>query len=169
MKISMHTMSVEAFVPTLTGLGKILDKAAQHASAKKFDPAVLVNARLAPDMFPLAKQVQIACDFAKGAAARLTGQEAPKFEDNEQTIDELKARVARTLDYVKGFGPAAFEGAEDRDIKLSFPNGMSLEFKGLAFLRDWALPNFYFHAVTAYDILRHNGIEIGKRDYLNSN
>jgi len=168
-KISMHTMSVEAFVPTLTGLGKILDKAAQHASAKKFDPSVLVNARLAPDMFPLSKQVQIACDFAKGAAARLAGKEAPKFEDNEQTIDELKARVAKTLDYVKSFGPAAFEGAEDRDIKLSFPNGMSLEFKGLAFLRDWALPNFYFHAVTAYDILRHNGIEIGKRDYLNSN
>ncbi len=169
MKISMHTMSVEAFVPTLTGLGKILDKAAQHASAKKFDPSVLVNARLAPDMFPLAKQVQIACDFAKNSAARLAGQEAPKFEDKEQTIEELKARVARTLDYVKGFGPAAFDGAEDRDIKLSFPNGMSLEFKGLAFLRDWALPNFYFHAVTAYDILRHNGVDIGKRDYLNSN
>ena len=169
MKISMHTMSVEAFVPTLTGLGKILDKAAQYASAKKFDASVLVNARLAPDMFPLARQVQIACDFAKGGAARLAGQEAPKFEDNEQTIDELKARVAKTLDYVKGFSPAAFEGAEDRDIKLSFPNGMSLEFKGLAFLRDWALPNFYFHAVTAYDILRHNGVEVGKRDYLNSN
>lgn len=169
MKISMHTMSVEAFVPTLTGLGKILDKAAQYASAKKFDGSVLVNARLAPDMFPLARQVQIACDFAKGGTARLAGQEAPKFEDNEQTIDELKARVARTLDYVKGFSPQAFEGAEDRDIKLSFPNGMSLEFKGLAFLRDWALPNFYFHAVTAYDILRHNGVELGKRDYLNSN
>jgi hypothetical protein len=165
----MHTMSVEAFVPTLTGLGKILDKAAQYASAKKFDGSVLVNARLAPDMFPLARQVQIACDFAKNGIARLAGQEAPKFEDNEQTIDELKARVARTLDYVKGFSPPAFEGAEDRDIKLSFPNGQSLEFKGLAFLRDWALPNFYFHAVTAYDILRHNGVELGKRDYLNSN
>lgn len=169
MKISMHTMSVEAFVPTLTALGKILDKAAQHASAKKFDAAVLVNARLAPDMYPLAKQVQIACDFAKNSTARLAGQEAPRFEDDEQTIDQLKARVAKTLDYVKGFRPAAFEGAEDRDIKLSFPNGMSLEFKGLPFLRDWALPNFYFHAVTAYDILRHNGVEVGKRDYLNSN
>jgi len=168
-KISMHTMSVDAFVPTLTALGKILDKAAQHASAKKFDASVLVNARLAPDMYPLAKQVQIACDFAKNSAARLAGQEAPRFEDNEQTLEELKARVARTLDYVKGIRPAALEGAEDRDIKLSFPNGMSLEFKGLQFLRDWALPNFYFHAVTAYDILRHNGVEVGKRDYLNSN
>ncbi len=169
MKISMHTMSVEAFVPTLTALGKILDKAAQHAAAKKFDPAVLVNARLAPDMYPLVKQVQIACDFAKNSTARLAGQEPPRFEDNEQTIEELKARIAKTLDYVKSVRPQAFEGSEDRDIKLSFPNGMSLEFKGLPFLRDWALPNFYFHAVTAYDILRHNGVDIGKRDYLNSN
>jgi hypothetical protein len=168
-KISMHTMSVDAFLPTLTALGKILDKAAQHASAKKFDASVLVNARLAPDMFPLVKQVQIACDFAKNSTARLAGQEAPKFEDNEQTIEELKTRVARTLDYVKGFRPDSFEGSEDRDIKLSFPNGMTLEFKGLAYLRDWVLPNFYFHAVTAYDILRHNGVDIGKRDYLNSN
>ncbi len=167
MKISMHTMSVEAFVPTLTGLSKILDKAAQHAAAKKFDPSVLVNARLAPDMFPFVKQVQIACDFAKNSTARLAGQEAPRFEDNEQTIDELKTRIAKTLDYVKSVRPDTFEGAEDRDIKLSFPNGMSLEFKGLPFLRDWALPNFYFHAVTAYDILRHNGVDIGKRDYLN--
>lgn len=167
MKISMHTMSVDAFVPTLSALGKLLDKAAQHASAKKFDPGVLVNARLAPDMFPLVKQVQIACDFAKNSSARLAGQEAPRFEDNEQTIEELKARIAKTLDYVKSLSVESFTGAEDRDIKLSFPNGMSLDFKGLPFLRDWALPNFYFHVVTAYDILRHNGVDVGKRDYLN--
>lgn len=163
----MHTMSVDAFVPTLSALGKLLDKAAQHASAKKFDPGVLVNARLAPDMFPLVKQVQIACDFAKNSSARLAGQEAPRFEDNEQTIEELKARIAKTLDYVKSLSVESFTGAEDRDIKLSFPNGMSLDFKGLPFLRDWALPNFYFHVVTAYDILRHNGVDVGKRDYLN--
>lgn len=169
MKISMHTMSVDAFVPTLNALAKILDKAVQNAGARKFDPAVLINARLAPDMYPFVKQVQIACDFAKNSTARLAGQEAPRFEDNEQTIDELKARVAKTLDYVKSVRAEAFEGAEDRDIKLSFPNGMSLEFKGLAFLRDWSLPNFYFHAVTAYDILRHNGVDIGKRDYLSGN
>jgi uncharacterized protein len=168
-KISMYTMSAEAFVPTLSALAKILDKAAQHAAAKKFDSAVLVNARLAPDMFPFVKQVQIACDFAKNSTARLAGQEAPRFEDKEQTIDELKARVAKTLDYVKSVRAEAFEGAEDRDIKIPLPNNTTLEFKGLAFLRDWALPNFYFHAVTAYDILRHNGVEIGKRDYLNGN
>lgn len=168
MKISMYTMSVEAFVPTLSALAKILDKAAQHATVKKFDAAVLVNGRLAPDMFPLAKQVQIACDFAKNSTARLAAQDPPRFEDKEQTIDELKARIAKTLDYVKSVRPEAFEGAEERDIKLPMPNGTSLEFKGLAFLRDWALPNFYFHAVTAYDILRHNGVEVGKRDYLNA-
>jgi len=168
MKISMYTMSVEAFVPTLRALAKILDKAAEHAAAKKFDPAVLVSARLAPDMYPLARQVQIACDFAKNSSARLAGEEAPRFEDKEQTIDELKARVARTLDYVQGLRSDAFTGAEDRDIKLSFPNGASFEFKGLGFLKDWALPNFYFHVVTAYDILRHNGVEVGKRDYLGS-
>ena len=102
MRISVYSMSVEAFVPMLEGLNKVLDKAAQHATAKKFDPAVLVQARLAPDMFPLVKQVQIACDFAKNSTGRLTGKEAPRFEDNEQSIEELKARVAKTLDYVKG-------------------------------------------------------------------
>ncbi len=162
----MYAMSVEAFTPTLRALAKILDKAAQHASAKKFDPAVLVNARLAPDMYPLSKQVQIACDFAKNTVGRLTGQDPPRFEDNEQTLPELKARVAKTLDYLQSVRASAFEGSEDRDVKLPIPNGGSLDFKGLPYLKDWALPNFYFHVVTAYDILRHNGIEVGKRDYL---
>ncbi len=162
----MYSMSVEAFAPTLRALAKILDKAAQHASAKKLDPAVLVDARLAPDMYPLVKQVQIACDFAKNSTGRLVGQDPPRFEDNEKTLEELKARVAKTLDYLQSVRAGALEGSEDRDVKIPLPNGASLDFKGLSFLKDWALPNFYFHAVTAYDILRHNGVEIGKRDYL---
>lgn len=166
MKISMYSMSVETFVPTLRQLAKMLDKAAQHASAKKFDPSVLVNARIAPDMYPLVKQVQLSCDFAKNSAGRLAGQDPPRFEDNEKTLEELKARVAKTLDYLQGVRAGALEGSEDRDVKLSLPNNTSLEFKGLPFLKDWALPNFYFHVVTAYAILRHNGVEIGKRDYL---
>ncbi len=166
MKISMYAMSVEAFTPTLRAFAKILDKAGQHASAKKFDPSVLVNARLAPDMYPFSKQVQIACDFAKNSTGRLIGQDPPRFEDNERTLEELKARIAKTLDYLQSVRAGAFEGSEDRDVKLPLPNGGSLEFKGLSYLRDFALTNFYFHIVTAYDILRHNGVEIGKRDYM---
>ena len=166
MKISMYTMSVESFVPTLHAVAKMLDKAAEHAAAKKFDPTVLANARLAPDMFPLIKQVQIACDFAKNSTGRLMGQEPPRFEDNEQTIEQLKARVAKTLDYLQSAQASAFEGAEERAITIPIPTGGSLKFNGLQYLRDWALNNFYFHAVTAYDILRHNGVELGKRDFL---
>ncbi len=162
----MYTLSVEAFAPTLRALSKILDKAAEHAAQKKFDPAVLLGARLAPDMYPLARQVQIACDFAKNGAGRLAGLDPPRSENREQTLEELKARIAATLDYLKGLQAGAFAGAEHRDVKITLPNNVSLEFKGLAFLRDWALPNFYFHVVTAYDVLRHNGVEIGKRDYL---
>jgi len=165
-KISVYTIAIETFVPMLRTLSNILDKGAQHASARNFDSAVLVNARLAPDMFPLVKQVQIACDNAKDSTARLLGQEPPRFEDNEQTLDELKARIARTIDYLQRERATAFEGAEDRDIKIPLPNNLTLEMKGLQFLRDWALPHFYFHVVTAYDILRHNGVDIGKRDYL---
>jgi uncharacterized protein len=168
MRVSVHTMTVEAFVPMLQSLSKMLDKAAQYASTKKFDPAVLAQARLAPDMFAFVKQVQLTCDFAKNSTARLTAQEAPRFEDTEQTLDELKTRIARTIDYLQSVKPQALEGAEDRDIKIPLPNNHSLEMKGLPFLRGWALPNFYFHLVTAYDILRHNGVEVGKRDYLNA-
>ena len=166
MKISMYTMSVEAFVSTLRALTKVIEKAAEHAAAKKFDPAVLVNARLAPDMFPLVKQVQIACDFAKNSTGRLTGEEPPRFEDNEQTLEQLKARIARTIDYLRGARAAAFEGAEEREISIPIPTGGSFKMNGLELLRDWSLPNFYFHAVTAYDILRHNGVDLGKRDFL---
>jgi uncharacterized protein len=165
-KISMYTMAVESFVPTLRAVANLLDKAAEHAAAKKLDPTVLANARLAPDMYPLIKQVQIACDFAKNSTGRLMGQEPPRFEDNEQTIEQLKARVGRTLEYLQSARPAAFEGAEEREITIPIPTGGALKMNGLELLRDWTLPNFYFHAVTMYDILRHNGVQLGKRDFL---
>ena len=166
MKNSLHAMATETFVPMLRSLSSLLDKGAEHATAKKLDPATLVNARLAPDMFPLVQQVQIACDHAKGAAARLTGREPPRFEDNEKTLDELKARIAKTIDYVQSVPASAYEGAEDRAIKFPLIENLVFEANGFQYLRDWSLPHFYFHVVTAYDILRHNGIEIGKRDYL---
>jgi hypothetical protein len=151
----------------LKSLSNILDKGAEHARARKSDPAALVNARLAPDMYTLAQQVQIACDQAKDATARLICKDAPQFENNEKTLEELKARIAKTINYVQSVRAAAFEGAEDRKIIIPIPeNNMEFEMNGLQFLRDWALPHFYFHVVTAYDILRHNGVDIGKRDYL---
>jgi uncharacterized protein len=165
MKISMYSMSVETFVPMLKSLSRLLDKGVARAEEKKFDPAVLVSARLAPDMLPLSRQVQIACDAAKGAVARLAGQEPAKFEDNEKTIDELKARIAKTIDYVSGFSAADLEGGEDRDVKIPLRD-RTMELKGLPYLQRWALPNFFFHVTTTYAILRHNGVEIGKRDYL---
>jgi hypothetical protein len=151
----------------LKSLSNILDKGAEHARASKSDSAALVNARLAPDMYTLAQQVQIACDQAKDATARLTVQDAPQFENDEKTIEELKARIAKTIDYIQGVRAAAFEGTEDRKIIIPIPeNNMEFEMNGLQFLRDWALPHFYFHVVTAYDILRHNGVDLGKRDYM---
>ena len=166
MKSPIQTMAIDTFVPMLRSLAKIFDKAAQHAKAKSFDGAVLVNARLAPDMFPLIRQVQIACDTAKNGTARLMGKEAPKFEDNEQTLDELKARIVKTIDHLEKADRGALQGAEDREIRIPLPGERLLEMNGLAYLRDWALPHFYFHVVTAYDILRHNGVDIGKFDYL---
>jgi uncharacterized protein len=166
MRLSLDTMAIETFVPMLGDLARILDKAAQHASRERLDPAMLVNARLAPDMYPLVKQVQLACDHANGSTARFMGQEPPRFDDEERTLDDLKARIARTIDYLESARPAAFDGAEDRDIRIALPNDLVLEMDGVQFLKDWALPHFYFHLVTAYDILRHSGVEIGKRDYL---
>ncbi|HUI60367.1 MAG TPA: DUF1993 domain-containing protein [Steroidobacteraceae bacterium] len=165
MKISVYALSVDVFTSTLGNLSAILEKGAAHAAARKFDPAVLVGSRLAPDMFPLSRQVQIACDLAKNSVARLAGQEPPRFEDNEKTIDELRSRIARTVDYIKSIPASAVDGSEDRDIKV--PAGeRTLEFKGLAFLQRWAIPNLFFHVTTAYNILRHNGVDIGKRDFL---
>ena len=168
MKISLYGFATKTFVPMLHSLSHVLDKGAEHASASKSDPASLINARLAPDMYTLAQQVQLACDQARDATAHLTGQNAPQFENNEKTLDELKARIAKTIDYVESVRAAAFEGAEDREIIIPIPeNNMEFEMNGLQFLRDWALPHFYFHVVTAYGILRHNGVDIGKRDYMN--
>ncbi len=166
MKISVHALSVDVFAHSLSSLAVLLEKGAAHAAARKFDPSVLMSARLAPDMFPLSRQVQIACDLAKNSIARLAGLEAPKFEDNEKTIEELRARIARTVDYIKGVPTSAFEGAEDRDIKVPAGPERILEFKGLPFLQRWAIPNVFFHITAAYSILRHNGVEIGKRDFL---
>jgi len=165
MSLSMYEASIPVFMHTLTNLRSILQKGAAHAEAKKFDVSVLIASRLAPDMFPLSRQVQIASDAAKGAAARLTGTEPPKFEDTEKTIDELIARIDKTIDYLKSFNASQFDDAADRTINLTTPRGQ-LTFTGVNFLRHWALPNFFFHVTTTYNLLRHNGVEIGKADYL---
>jgi uncharacterized protein len=160
-------MAAETFVPMLRSLSGVLDKGTEHARANKSDPATLVNARLAPDMYTLAQQVQLACDQASDATARLSGQDGPNFENNEKTLEDLKGRIAKTIDYVQSVRAEAFEAAEDRKITIPIPeNNIAFDMNRLQFLRDWALPNFYFHVVTAYDILRHNGVDIGKRDYL---
>jgi hypothetical protein len=165
MKISVHALSIDIFTTALGNLSAILEKGVAHATAKKFDSNVLVASRLAPDMLPLSRQVQIACDLAKNSAARLAGIEPPRFEDTEKTIDELRSRIARTIDYLKSIPAASLEGSEERDIKV--PAGeRTIEFKGLAFLQRWAIPNVFFHVTTAYNILRHNGVDIGKRDFL---
>ena len=167
MKISMHAMSVDVFTHALGNLSAFLEKGQAHATQRKFEPAVLLASRLAPDMLPLTRQVQIACDVAKNGVARLAGQEPPRFPDTEASFEELHARIARTLDYLKGVPASALEGAETRDIKVPTRDG-TLEFKGLEFLQHWAIPNVFFHVTTAYAILRHNGVELGKMDYIGS-
>ena len=161
----MHAMSVPVFVRILTALDGVLDKAAAYAQARNVNPSVLLGARLYPDMYPLVRQVQIACDFAKGAAARLAGQEPPAYEDNEATFDELKARIAKTIAFMQGVPESAFAGSEARDISIK-GRERTLSFTGAVYLAHFALPNFHFHAATAYDILRHNGVELGKKDFL---
>ena len=164
---SMHQISLPVFQRMLKNLSAILDKAEAFAAAKKIEPDVLLNARLAPDMFALKRQVQLASDFAKGAAARLSGQENPKWEDTEASIADLKARLAKTIDYLASFTPAQIDGSESRDIALTIAK-QPVTLKGQAFLLNYAFPHFFFHVTTAYDILRHNGVEIGKRDYMGS-
>ena len=161
----MYQASVPRFANTLRNLSAILDKAQAHAEAKKIEPVVFTQSRLAPDMFPLSRQGQIACDTAKGVAARLAGVEVPKHEDTEQTFAELKARIAKTLDFVESLKPAQIDGSEDREVALKL-RGQEVKFSGLQYLLGFAYPNFYFHVTTAYNILRHNGVEIGKRDYI---
>jgi hypothetical protein len=165
MSVSLYDVSVPIFTLGLTNLSAILDKAAAHADARKVDSKTLPQVRLIADMLPLSAQVQIACDTAKGATARLAGIEIPKYEDTEATIPELKARVAKTLDFLKSVKPEQFQGAETRDIVLTFPQ-TTLKFKGLNYLTNYALPNFFFHMTMAYALLRKNGVELGKRDFL---
>ena len=165
MSISMYDVSIPIFTLSLTNLSAILDKAASHQESKKVDPKVIPQARLIVDMLPLSAQIQIACDTAKGAAARLAGVEPPKHEDTEATLAELKARVAKTLDFIKTIKPEQFQGAETRDIVLKFPQ-TTLKFTGLNYLTNFVLPNFFFHVTTAYALLRKNGVDLGKRDFL---
>jgi hypothetical protein len=165
MTISMYQASVPIFVRMLNNLGAILDKGKAHAQARKIDAHVLPASRLIADMFPLSRQVQIASDHAKGAVARLAGVEIPKYEDDEQTIEELQARIAKTVAFVGKFTAAEIDGSEEREIVVAMRSGEQ-RFKGMDYLLGFAIPNFYFHVVTAYDILRQNGVEVGKRDFL---
>ena len=167
MKISMYAMSHDVFKKALTQLLHIMDKGVANAKARNFDPNVLTGVRLAPDMLAFTKQIQLTSDFAKNSMARLAGIDPPKFEDNETTLDELVARVKKTLEYLGTVPAAALEGSEDRDIRIPLRD-RTIETKGLPFLQNWAIPNFFFHYVTAYNLLRHNGVDIGKKDFLGS-
>jgi uncharacterized protein len=166
--MSFYDASVPAFLQILGSLPGLLTKAEAHCKAKNIQPEVLLGARLYPDMFPLTRQVQMVCDFAAKSCARLANTEVPTTPDTEKSFDELKARLAKTIDYVKAFKPAQFDGAESREV--SFPvGGKTLALKGQQYLNNFAFPNFYFHAATAHGILRHNGVEVGKRDFLGVN
>lgn len=165
MSFSMYQAAIPAILQALKALDGILGKAEANAAERKIDPTVLLNYRLAPDMFAFTRQVQLVTDFAKGTMARLAGQEVPKYEDTEKTIAELKARIAKVTAYVQSFKPSDLDGSETRDV--TFPvGGQPMTFKGADYLVNYALPNFYFHATTAYAILRHCGVGIGKRDFL---
>ena len=165
MTLSMYQASAPRFANTLKNLSAILDKAAAHCEARKIDPAVLLASRLYPDMFPLLRQVQISSDNAKGAVARLAGVDVPKYEDTEETFADLKQRLAKTIDFVSSFKPAQIDGSEDKDITLKL-GPREVTWKGAQYLLGFAWPNFYFHVVTAYDILRKDGVEVGKRDFI---
>jgi hypothetical protein len=165
MTVSLYQVSVPLFVQGLNGLNIVLDKAIAHVAAKNLDPNALLQARLYPDMFPLTRQVQLASDFAKGPVGRLAGADLPVWEDTETTFEELKARVEKTLAYIKGFKPEQIDGQEERDVTL-IRRGETHTFKAQEYLLGQALPNFYFHVTAAYAILRHNGVEVGKRDFL---
>ncbi len=165
MPLSMYQASVPVFLQMLTALSAILDKAAAHAASNGMDPEELLQARLAPDMFAFVQQVQIATDHAKGAAARLAGREVPKFEDREKSFDELKARIARIMDFISSVEVSEIDGSEEREITLSLRT-RTLNLSGQKYLLHFALPNFFFHVTTAYDILRHKGVPLGKGDFM---
>lgn len=163
--MTLYAESTPVFVHFLTTLKNVIAKARTHAAEQKYDESVLLTTRLYPDMFAFTRQVQIACDSAKGAVARLAGTEVPKHPDTEATFDELVARIDKTIAFIRSVDEQAFAGAADRRIELKFGD-WKREFKGVDFLRTWALPNFYFHLTTAYALLRHNGVPVGKFDYL---
>ena len=165
MSISMHSASVPVFIRMFTNMTVWLDKAEAHAQAKKFEPSVYLTARLAPDMLPFVRQIQVASDGAKFGVARLAGVEAPKFEDNEATFADLRERIAKTVAFIESVPVNQIDGTEDKDIALPRRDG-TLMIKGEAFLKYFVLPNFYFHMTTTYALLRHNGVEIGKMDFL---
>ena len=166
MSISMHSASVPIFVRTLGNMLAWLDKAQAHAEARKFDPANFLGLRLAPDMLPFTRQVQIATDGAKGCMARLAGAEVPKWDDTEASFDDLRARIRKTLDYVQSFAAGQINGTDAREILVPMRQGDPLRFTGEAYLKHWVLPNFFFHATMTYALLRHAGVELGKKDYL---
>lgn len=165
MSLSIHQIVTPIFFQMLPALSDNLGKAEDYAKARKFEPEALLKARLYPDMYPLDLQVQTACDQAARPMARLAGLDVPSFPDTEKTFGELRQRIDKALAYIKSITPEQLEGAEDREIKLVFPS-RTLEYTGLQYLTSFALPNFYFHVATAYDILRHNGVELGKRDFM---
>jgi hypothetical protein len=166
MTAMLYAFSVQTFVDMLTDLLGVFDKAVAHIEAKKLDPESFLTARLAPDMFTLIQQVQVATFQAKASVAYLAGKEPPPFDGNEKTFEDLKAQIKKTIDYVKSVPESALAGGETRAIRWPLPGDMAFEGTGLQLLKDWALPHFYFHVTTAYDILRHKGVEIGKLDYL---
>jgi hypothetical protein len=161
----MYQASTPRFAAMLRNLSALLDKAEAHCAAKKLEPSALTTFRLFPDMFPLTRQVQIACDTAKGAVARLAGAEIPKHEDTEQTFADLKGRINKTLDFIESIGAAKIDGTEEKEIVLQMRSG-ERRFKGMQYLLGHAYPNLYFHVTTAYNILRHNGVEVGKADFI---
>jgi len=165
MTISMHSASVPVFVRMLGNVLTWLDKAETHAAARKFEPGAFLSARLAPDMLPFVNQIQIACDAAKFAVARLAEVEAPKFEDNEASFDELRQRIRKTIDFLRSVPAAKLDGTEDKDIAVPRRDG-TLTLKGEVYLKHMAMANFYFHVTTTYALLRHNGVDLGKSDYL---
>ena len=166
MAMSMYTASVPVFQHMLRNLSHILDKGEANAQARKFDSAVLAVSRLAPDMLPFTRQILIACDAAKNGVARISGVEAPKFDDNEATFAELKARIQKTLDYLASVPAGSLDGTEDREITFPVGREATRTMTAQAYLTTWVLPNFFFHVTTAYAMLRHNGVDLGKADYL---
>ena len=165
MPISMYQASVPRFVHMLGNLSAMLEKAEAHVDARKVDPTALINFRLFPDMFPFSRQIQVTCDVSKGAIARLAGVEVPKHEDVEQTFPELRARIAKTVGFIQTIRPEQVDGSEDKDIVVKLGK-QEYRFKGMQYLLNYAYPNFYFHVTTAYNILRHNGVELGKKDFV---